>query len=189
MLLSNAVSTSFFPCMKKIQHLFPDATRVAQRARDHPFFEVCSILVLDVETTSMSVEFPIQLWIICAPGQSTRRGNAPNAQTFALWHEVRRWREVRIYPAILLSFHPAGLVSPSFSQRTITSIRSLPLLSHASDDASPSPRSTSGAAMLSWTMNPIRRRVWNREPDAIRDKSKTAWKRIHEEYLTCTWAW
>jgi len=35
-----------------------------------------------------------------------RRGIAPNAQTFAPRHEVRRWREVRIYPAIPLFLSP-----------------------------------------------------------------------------------
>lgn len=32
--------------------------------------------VLDVETTSTSAAFPIQLWIICAPGRPARGGVA-----------------------------------------------------------------------------------------------------------------
>jgi len=59
----------FFPCMKKIQHRFLEAARITQCVRDHSFFEIRSTLIFDVETMSTSAEFPIQLWIICAPSR------------------------------------------------------------------------------------------------------------------------
>lgn len=98
------------------------------------------------ETTSTSAAFAIQLWIICAPGRPawhcTERADVCPA---ARGQTVTRGANLSCDSSLFPSY---GLVSPSFSQRTITSIRSLPLLSHASDDASPSPRSTSGLLEL-----------------------------------------